>query len=72
MEVVRWLAAAAALGTAALMFLQRDGVRDAASALPPGAFAAAVGLHLVTLVLRSEGWRLVLAAITGERMERAA
>jgi hypothetical protein len=69
---VRWLAAAAAIGTAVLIALHWDDVLHASSAIPVWAFGAAVGLHLATLALRSEAWRIVLSAITGEPLPRVA
>lgn len=69
---MRWLAALAAAGTALLVALHWHDVCQAYSAVPLWAFAAAVALHLATLVLRSEAWRLVLAAVTGEPLPRVA
>ena len=47
-----------------------DDVGDAFTAVPAWAFATAVALHLVTLVLRSEAWRLSLAAAGGDGLPR--
>ena len=45
-------------------------VAAALGAVPPAAFAAAVALHLGVLVLRSEAWRLTLAAVAGPPLAR--
>lgn len=45
-------------------------VGAALAAVPLWAMACAVALHLVTLVLRSEAWRLTLAAVGGPPLSR--
>jgi hypothetical protein len=42
------------------------------AAVPPWVLVAAVTAHLLTLALRTEGWRIVLGAAGGERLERRA
>ena len=68
------LAAAAlslgALGT--LCWTRREDLGAALEAVPPATFAALVALHLVTLLARSEAWRLVLAAVEGHTLARRA
>ena len=41
-------------------------------AVPPWVVAAAVGAHLLTLALRTEGWRTVLRAAGGEQLDARA
>jgi hypothetical protein len=48
-----------------------DDVRGAAAAVPAWAVAAAVSLHLVTLALRSEAWRLTLHCAGGPVLPRS-
>jgi hypothetical protein len=55
-----------------MVVLRWDEVAAAIAALPFSAFAAAVALHVASLVLRSEAWRLCLAAITGTPLPRVA
>jgi hypothetical protein len=65
----------AIVGTAVLAVvcvLRRDALGTAIAAVPPGALAALAGLHLASLVARSEAWRLSLAAIAGAPPSRAA
>lgn len=47
-------------------------VVDALALVPAGAVLAAVALHAVTLALRSEGWRVAIAAIDGRGLDRDA
>jgi uncharacterized membrane protein YbhN (UPF0104 family) len=68
---VRRLTAAAAAGTA-VVALRWDDVAAAYASIPPWASAASVALHVVSLILRSEAWRLVLAAIGGQPLPRVA
>ena len=69
---MRWLTTAALAATVLLAALHWDEVRDAFLAVPPATFGAAVVLHAATLVLRSEAWRLVLAAVAAEPLPRRA
>lgn len=71
----RRLASAAATLTAlaAVAWLCASGsgeVANALGAVPAGAFAAAVALHVTTLVLRAEAWRVTLAAVAGVALSR--
>ncbi len=47
-------------------------VADAVRLVPVAAVLAAIALHAVTLVLRSEGWRIAIAAIDGCPLDRQA
>src|SRR5262249_47676799 len=69
---VRWLAAVAAAGTAVLVAVHWHDVARAAHAIPAWAFAATVAIHIATLLLRSQAWRLVVAAVTGDPLPRVA
>jgi len=69
---VRWLAAVAAAGTAALVAMHWPDVHRAAHAIPAWAFGAAVALSRRDPPGRSEAWRLVLAAVTGDPLPRVA
>src|SRR5262249_37626870 len=42
------------------------------AAVPPWVLAAAVAAHVLTLALRTEGWRTVLRAAGGERLDPRA
>jgi hypothetical protein len=67
--------AVAILGAGALVALcvvRRDALGDAIATVPAAALVALAGLHLVSLVARSEAWRLSLAAIAGAPPSRAA
>lgn len=70
------LAAAVPLGAIAmigyLILSHGSALLGALAAVPPWVLAAAVGAHLLTLVLRTEAWRTVLRAAGGERVEPAA
>ena len=68
--VVTTVAALAVLGT--LCVVRRDEVGDALAAVSPWLFVAAVGLHVATLGLRSEAWRLALASAGGDGLARGA
>jgi len=68
---VRRLTAVAASGTAALVAMHWPDVHRAAHAIPAWAFVA-VAIHVATLAGRSEAWRLVLAAVTGDPLPRVA
>ena len=68
---MRRLTAVAASGTAALVAVHWH-VHRAAHAIPAWAFVAAVAIHVATLAGRSEAWRLVLAAVTGDPLPRVA
>ncbi len=59
------LAAPAAVG--ALWVMHASEVGAALERIAPGAIAAAVALHVATLALRSEAWRVTLAAAHPER-----
>lgn len=69
----RALSALVPLGAVAMLaylLLTRGGALLAAlGAVPPWVLAAAVGAHLLTLVLRTEAWRTVLRAASGEPLE---
>ena len=69
---MRRLTAVAASGTAALVAMHWHDVHRAAHAIPAWAFVAAVAIHVATLAGRSEAWRLVLAAVTGDPLPRVA
>ena len=59
-----------ALGTVVYLIATRgESFLAAFAAVPPWVLAAAVGAHLVTLALRTEGWRTVLRAAGGERLK---
>jgi hypothetical protein len=67
--------AVAILGMGALVVacvLRRDALAEAVATVPVGALAGLAGLHLVSLVARSEAWRLSLAAIAGAPPSRTA
>ena len=65
------LATLAGLGLIGWLCVDRaDEVVAAIDAIPPWGFAAAVLLHVATLVLRSEAWRLTLASIEGAVLPR--
>ena len=55
-----------------LCLVRRDEVGDALAAVSPWLFMAAVGLHVATLGLRSEAWRLALASASGGGPPRRA
>ncbi|CAN5482750.1 hypothetical protein BH20ACT17_BH20ACT17_17980 [soil metagenome] len=54
----------------ALCVLHADDVGSALGSVPPLAMAGAVALHVATLGLRSEAWRLTLAAAGGDSLSR--
>ena len=54
----------------ALCVLHAEDVGSALGSVPPLAMAGAVALHVTTLVLRSEAWRLTLAAAGGDSLSR--
>jgi len=54
----------------ALCVLHAEDVGSALGSVPPSAMAGAVALHVTTLVLRSEAWRLTLAAAGGDSLSR--
>ncbi len=56
----------------ALCVTHADEVGAAFAAVPAWAVAAAIALHVMTLVLRSEAWRVTLAAAGGETLSRRA
>ena len=56
----------------ALCVTHADAVGAAFAAVSAWAFATAVALHVATLVLRSEAWRVTLAAAGGETLPRRA
>jgi hypothetical protein len=56
----------------ALCVVRRDALGAAVDALSLGAIAALVALHFVSLLARSEAWRLSLAALAGAAPSRAA
>jgi len=63
----------AALGLlAAVCARRREDLEAALDAVPLGAFALLVALHLATLVCRSEAWRLTLHAVDGHWLARDA
>jgi hypothetical protein len=62
------LAALAAVG--ALGLTRADEVGEALERIPAWAIAAAVALHVAVLVLRSEAWRVTLAAAHGDTLSR--
>jgi hypothetical protein len=64
------LAALALVG--ALCVMHAGDVGAAFAAVPAWAIASAVALHLVTLALRSEAWRLTLASAGAESLPRRA
>lgn len=73
----RHLAGAAATLTAiaalaVLCATRWDDVAGALDAVSPGAFVAAVALHVGTLVLRTEAWRLALGAVQDTPLPRRA
>ncbi len=55
-----------------LVLSRRHEVEAALGAVPPLAFPALVAVHLATLVLRSEAWRLALTAVTERQPARDA
>jgi hypothetical protein len=57
---------------AAVAIARWDEVAGALAAIPLWAFAVATSLHLGTLILRSEAWRLVLTAAGGAPVSRTA
>jgi hypothetical protein len=52
--------------------MRRHALGEAIATVPTSALLALAGLHLVSLVARSEAWRLSLAAIGDSRPSRAA
>lgn len=61
------------LGLVVWLAMRRaDEVGRAIDAIPASAFLAIVALHAGTLVLRSEAWRLTLAAVEGRPLQRRA
>ncbi len=63
----------AALGALCTLGLRhREEVSAAVAAVPGWAVAAAVALHLATLVVRSEAWRVTLASAGADRLSRGA
>lgn len=63
----------AALAAVAGVVIWRAGeVGDALRVVPVAAVLAAIALHAVTLLLRSEGWRVAIAAIDGRPLDRGA
>jgi hypothetical protein len=56
----------------ALCALRRHDLGAAIGDVPPQALGALAGLHLASLVARSEAWRLSLAALAGTPPSRAA
>jgi hypothetical protein len=69
MRIVAILAMGALVG---LCVLRRDALATAVATVPVDALVVLAGLHLVSLVARSEAWRLSLAAIAGAPPSRAA
>jgi hypothetical protein len=69
MRIVAILAMGALVG---LCVLRRDALATAVTTVPVGALAVLAGLHLVSLVARSEAWRMSLAAIAGAPPSRVA
>ena len=71
----RVVSAVMTLGTLALVValcvVHAGGVGAAFSSVPPWVLAVAVALHLATLALRSEAWRLSLAAGGGGALSRS-
>ena len=62
-----------ALATVVYLIATRgDSLVAAFNAVPPWVLAAAVGAHLMTLVLRTEAWGTVLRAVGSERLEPRA
>lgn len=55
----------------ALCVLHADEVGAALGSVPLWAMAGAVALHVATLVLRSEAWRMTLAAAGGDSLSRS-
>lgn len=63
----------AALAAVAGVVVWRAGdVADALRVVPLAAVLGAIGLHALTLALRSEGWRVAIAAIDGRPLDREA
>ena len=61
------------LGMVVYLIAARSGSFLAAfAAVSPWVFVGAIGAHLLTLALRTEGWRTVLRAAGGERLEPRA
>jgi hypothetical protein len=52
-----------------LILTRGSSLLAAFASVPPWVLAAAVGAHLLTLVLRTEAWRTVLRAAGGEQLE---
>jgi hypothetical protein len=69
MRIVAILAMGALVG---LCVLRHDALATAVATVPVDALVVLAGLHLVSLVARSEAWRLSLAAIAGAPPSRAA
>jgi len=66
------LTAITALGlVSALCIVHADDVAAALGSVPAWAIIGAVAMHTATLVLRSEAWRLTLAAAGGDSLSRA-
>lgn len=68
-------AAGVALALALLALLCRsrqDELRRALELVPAGALLALGGMHLATLAIRSEAWRITLAAVDGRVLPRRA
>ncbi|UUY03917.1 hypothetical protein LRS13_25255 [Svornostia abyssi] len=63
----------AALAAVAGVVIWRAGeVGEALRVVPLAAVLGAIALHAVTLLLRSEGWRVAIAAIDGRPLDREA
>lgn len=66
------MTAAAVAAVAGVVAWRAGEVADALALVPVAAVAAAVALHGVTLGLRSEGWRVAIAAIDERVLDRDA
>ncbi len=72
-RALSFVAVVSALGLlAAVCITRRHDLERALDAVPPGAFAVLVVLHVLTLVCRSEAWRLTLHAVDGVWLARDA
>src|ERR1700741_3064109 len=64
MRALSWVALAAGLAALAWLCHSRAGSVEAAlRSVPVSAFVLVAGLHVLTLLCRSEAWRLALAAV---------
>lgn len=63
---------AAVVAVGAVVAWRAGEVGEALRMVPVAAVLGAVALHAVTLVLRSEGWRVAVAAIDGRVLDREA